>query len=694
MASVDSSNRAHPATVGIDVGGTFTDFVAILPDGNLVFHKEPSTPKDPSLAVYTGLQRLVQQHAALGEAGARVVHGTTIALNAVLQRKVADIALIVSTGNRDILEIGRARLPTSYDIHVAKERPIVSRDRVLEVNARTAASGAVLQRPGEEEIDALCAKISALGVGAVAIMLLNSYVDAELENELAAAISSRLPGLLVTRSSGVWPEIREFERAVVACINAQVHPLMEDYLETLSRRIVSAGTSATVQLTSSSGGMLGVRSARDRPIETMLSGPASGASAAAKLARAMAIPAVLTFDMGGTSADIAVIADGTLEFTTTSRIGDLPLMMPVVGVSSIGAGGGSIVSVDDHGIIKVGPESAGANPGPVAYGMGGVQPTVTDCYLVLGIIDPKGFLGGRIKLDVGKAEAALKTIADRLKLPSAAHAAEAALSVATAHMATELFKLLALKGHEPSAQILMPFGGAGPTHSTLLAAEAGLAGVTVPPAAATFCALGAAMADVRRDFVAALGNARLTKVADGLWANWQRLQQEAEDWLAGEGIPVLARELEYAADMRYAGQAHNLMVAIPTGAQKNRDLAAVAEAFHAAHETIYGFRETDDAVEIVTQRLSIIGKLPEVALPRKAATHQGAAVARTRQVFHHGASITAAVCRREDLTPGVTIEGPLVVEQDDTTIWVPPKWRLTANELLFLNIQRSGQDAA
>jgi N-methylhydantoinase A len=256
-------------------------------------------------------------------------------------------------------------------------------------------------------------------------------------------------------------------------------------------------------------------------------------------------------------------------------------------------------------------------------------------------------------------------------------------------MATELFKLLALKGHEPAAQVLMPFGGAGPMQATLLATEAGLAGVAVPPAAATFCALGAAMADVRRDFVSALGHARLAQVPDRLWSNWRILEKEAAGWLAGEGIATLSQDLEYAADMRYAGQAHNLMVAIPASAPRDRNIEQVAEAFHAAHEAIYGFRESDEAIEIVSQRISIIGRVPEVALPKASIAEDTRSLTKTRKVFYQGTWIDVDVRRREHLVPGARIEGPLIVEQDDTTVWVLPGWHMTADDLGVLHIQRS-----
>jgi N-methylhydantoinase A len=686
-------SHALMPTIGIDVGGTFTDFVAVMPDGSLLFHKQPSTPDDPSLAVSEGLGTLLGRHTALEGGTIRIVHGTTLALNAILQHKVADVALVVSRGHRDVLEIGRAKLRTPYNIHLNKEQPVVPRRHIFELDARIAADGSILGQPDAAAIDALTATIAASGVGAVAIMLLNSYVSPALEAEVAEAIRARLPDLPVTCSAEIWPEMREFERAVVACINAQIHPLMEDYLAQLGARVERA-TRAVLQLTSSSGGMLGLASANQRPIDTVLSGPASGATAAAKLCKAAGMKAALSFDMGGTSADIAIVTDGEVEFTTSARIGDLPLMMPVVGVSSIGAGGGSIVSVDAYGVIKVGPESAGARPGPVAYGLGGTQPTVTDCYLVLGFIDPDRFLGGTMPLDADRATRALAEVATRLGLPTATHAAEAALRVATVRMASELFKLLAQKGYEPSGHVLIPFGGAGPTHAVMLAEEAALAGVTVPTAAAIFCALGAAVADLRRDFVRSLGKVRLASLTDRLWANWQELEVHAQQWLDGEGVPIIGRRLVHAIDMQYAGQSFSLTVPIPAMVRAACDLNGVMRAFHQAHEAIYGFREPDHAIEAITQRLSIIGEVPKADLPDLA---PGAIAPRSRgvrPVFHAGAWIDAHIYRREDLGAGAAIAGPAVIEQDDTTVWMPQGWSLTADRLGLLVLTRSDDHAA
>lgn len=669
-------------TIGIDVGGTFTDFVLQLPHGGMLLHKQPSTPDDPSEAVHDGLHALLCKEPRLRGGRMRIVHGTTIALNAVLQRKVSDIALVVSEGSRDMLEIARIRMRIPFNVRASRETPLVPRARVFEVTTRIGVNGALLSDAAQDEIDALCRKLERSGVGAVAITLLNSYLEPQPERDLGARIAARLPQLLITCSADVWPEVREYERTVAACLNAQVHPLMQRYLDRLGQRVrAAAGPKAIIQLSSSSGGTLSIESARDRPIDTMLSGPASGVTAAGSICERSGFDAAITFDMGGTSADIAVIHDGKVEFTTKTHIGDLPLMMPVVSVSSIGAGGGSIVSVDVYGVIKIGPESAGANPGPVAYGLGATRPTVTDCYLVLGIIDPDHFLGGTMRLDRDKAVEALSGIADRLGLATPEAAAEAALKVATARMAAELYKLLAQRGYDPASHVVVPFGGAGPTHAAMLAAEAGLGKLAVPPAAATFCALGAAMADVRREFVRGLGHIRITALGEMLWQNWQILEASAREWLECENVALISHRLIHSLDMRYAGQSFSITTEIPAAVRAACDVAGVAEAFHRVHEAIYGFRETDALIEAVTQRLSIIGEVPKLDLPTLATGQPRPRPNGRRRVFHNGAWLEAAIYRREQFGAGSQATGPAVIEQDDTCLWLPPGWEMTTNPL-------------
>jgi N-methylhydantoinase A len=681
--------------IGIDAGGTFTDFVAGLPDGRFLHHKEPSNTEDPSEPIERGLRVLLEQGVAAHEdRRALIVHGTTIGLNAVLQRKGARVAVVVSRGMRDILEFERGRLPDYLNLLAGKPEPLVPRDHMLEIDARMAADGSILVSPSSVALAKLCDQIGALAPESVAVVLLNSYRDGALEELVAAAVRERFANMLVTCSAAVWPEIREYERAVVACLNARIHPLMDDYLAKLSSRIAAIGLPATLQLTTSSGGMLSLASARERPIETIMSGPAAGTVAAARFAKVVGIRAAISFDMGGTSADIAILSDGRFEFTTNSQIGGLPLMVPVVGVSSIGAGGGSILYFDAAGVLKVGPESAGSNPGPVCYGQGGARATVTDCYVVLGLIDPANFLGGRLRIDRQAAESALATIAGQLKLPSAAHAAEAALRIATARMATELFKLLAQGGYDPTVLQLMPFGGAGPTHAALLAEEAGLAGVAIPPAAATFCALGAVFADVRRDLLRSIGETRFAVLAERLWPTWNHLENDARDWLGSEQVSVTNLSLEYGLDMRYAGQAHNLLVPITEEVRQAEDLLGVAQAMHRTHEALYGFREADERVEVVSVRLSIIGKVPEVTLPMLAEQVGDPRPRGRRPVFHKGTWIDAGIYTRADLLAGASLVGPAIITQSDTTIWVPPTWRLSVHQSGVLFIWRSDGDAA
>ena len=419
--------------VGIDVGGTFTDLVlADAATGALTFFKEPSVPDDPSTAVERGLQGIIARAGIAPDAIDLVVHGTTLGLNTIIQRKGATLALVVSRGNRDVLEIGRSRMPDSYDFRSQKEEPLVPRDMVFEIDARMTADGTIETRPAQAEIEALAQTLVDRKVDAVAVMLLNAYVDGTLEREVAAALRDALPGVLVTESAALWPEIREFERALVATLNAYIHPQVDGYLARLRERMDAIDVKAPLYITASNGGTLGVESARNRPIDTILSGPATGVVAAARLAALGEQRKILTVDMGGTSCDMAVSLDGEPEYTTRTTIGDFPLILPVVNVSAIGAGGGSIVWVDNQGVLKVGPQSAGAAPGPVCYGRGGTEPTMTDCYLAAGYLRTDRFLGGRMTLDKDAAIQALAGIADRIELPGDDKAAQAAESARNA----------------------------------------------------------------------------------------------------------------------------------------------------------------------------------------------------------------------------------------------------------------------
>ncbi|GLU29768.1 hydantoinase/oxoprolinase family protein [Brucella sp. NBRC 12950] len=684
--------QKNGARIGIDVGGTFTDFVLFDPDRkSLIHYKEPSTPEDPSQALIVGLQSLLKKADLGADQIDTLMHGTTIGLNAIIQRRGAKIALIVSEGYRDILEIARSRMPSSFDFHASKEEPLVPRHRIIEIGARLLANGTTTQLPDDTALEAVAAQLNTLDVDAAALVLINGYTNPSVEKELAQKISEKTHGLSITSAAAIWPEIREYERTLIACLNAYIQPLMQRYFEGLKTGLAREGVHAPILVTASNGGSLSIGSAQERPVETILSGPASGVMAAARLAATSGVRAIITFDMGGTSSDIAVAQDGSAALATKTDIGGLPLVLPVVDVSAIGAGGGSIVWVDDHGVLKVGPRSAGAMPGPISYGRGGTEPTVTDCYLTLGYIDPGGFLGGRLQLESAPAAAALAQIGNRIGFQdenAAAEAAQGSLAVTTAGMATELYKTLAARGLDPASFALVPFGGAGPTHANLLAEEVGIARIVVPPAAGTFCALGAAAADLRRDFVRSLRRELDEATAATLAETFEALAAEGNDWLDQEGEQSTGRLFEKAADMRYVGQAYELRVALN---DVDADVHAISEAFHREHERIYGFRDSAAEVELGTARLAVIGVTPDLAAQEFPTGDRKPGIKGKRRLFHKGAWLDADIYDRHSFRADDRVCGPAIIEQDDTTTILLPGWIANCDKAGNLHLERLTQ---
>jgi N-methylhydantoinase A len=683
------SASAAEGRIGIDVGGTFTDFVLVHPRlPGPVHHKQPSTPEDPSRAVAEGLSALLDAAGLEPSAIGLLVHGTTIGLNALIQRRVARVALLVSEGFRDILEIGRSRMPFSFDFHASKETPLVPRDLVIEIPARFAPSGAPVRVPDDDALERAADAVRSVRPEALALVLINGYANPAAEGALADRIAASLPGIPVSSAARLWPEIREYERSLVACLNAGIQPLLQRYLDGLAARLLAAGIEAPLLITGSNGGSLSLPTARMRPVETLLSGPAAGVMAASRVARAAGTPRIISFDMGGTSSDIAVSENGEPQFATRTEIGGLPLVLPVVAVSAIGAGGGSILRVDAQGVLKVGPESAGADPGPIAYGRGGTEPTVTDCYLVTGLIDPDRFLGGRLRLDRGAAERALAGIAAKLRLtgPDApAQAAWGALLVATAGMVTELFKTMARSGLDPADFTLLPYGGAGPTHGNLLAEEAEIPRLMIPLAAATFCALGAVSSDLRRDYARSLRR-RLDPNGAALLADlFAGMRGEAEAWLAAEGELATEHAFRHAVDMRYGGQAYELTVPLdgPVG-----DVGALAEAFGREHERLYGFRDTEAPIELGTARLAVIGRLVPFELGPVPASDAAPQPQGRRPVYLGEGWTEVPVYWRDELRAGQRLLGPAIIEQSDTTTPLLPGWGLTVDEFGNLHLAR------
>ncbi|MCG8708396.1 hydantoinase/oxoprolinase family protein [Brenneria sp. 4F2] len=664
--------------VGVDVGGTFTDFVLFDPKRQCYFfHKQPSTPDDPALAVRDGLLALLNKSRLPASELSLLLHGTTLGLNAIIQRRGAKIALIVSRGFRDVLEIGRARMPSSFDFHADREPPFLPRRRVLEVSARFTPQGEIRQWPEAQELQTLSEQIARLDVSSVALMTLHGYANPQAETELAEQIAARLPDIPVLSAAQLWPEIREYERTLVAALNAYIQPLMHGYFSRLSELLQQHKVNAPLLITASNGGVLPLASARQRPVDTLLSGPASGVIAAAHLLAGAAGGGYISFDMGGTSSDISLSAAGAVERVTRTDIGGLPLILPVVGVSAIGAGGGSIIHVDEYGILKVGPESAGADPGPIAYGRGGEQPTITDCYLVSGILQADSFLNGTMPLSLACAREGLKKLAGRLGNTdddAAEWAAGSALAVATTQMASELNKHLAQRGVAPDELTLVPFGGAGPTHANLLAEETGIHRILVPARPGTFCAQGAATADIRRDFVRSLRVAVAKQTIGKIAAAIAELREQAQDWFARQASAfsgTLRWDIE--ADMRYAGQAYELPIALDNAADISTQY--LTRAFERVHQQRYGFINEYADIDLSTLRLSLTVLLP--TLPASASSPSSATAAGPvqRPFYYRRRWQSATVWRRSALQADDLLHGPAIVEQEDTTTLILPGWQ-------------------
>lgn len=676
--------------IGIDVGGTFTDFVLTgAGNGAPVTWKEPSDPADPAAPVLRGIPVLLERAGVSPARIGGVVHGTTLALNAVIQRRGARTGLVVSRGFGDILTLRRGGLPHSYDYTAPKPVPLVPRPLVHEIPARLRPDGTAVATPTEAEIDAVAAAVRADGVAALAVLVVNAYAHPRMEADLAAALAARLPGVLVTASAALWPEVREFERALATVINGYVHPLMDAYYGRLAEGLRALGIAAPLDIATSTGGVIGVETARARPVETLLSGPAAGVAAAA---RAGAGNAVISFDMGGTSSDIAVIRDGRPETALETRIEDHPLILPVTAVTAIGAGGGSLGHVDPQGVLKVGPESAGADPGPACYGRGGTGATVTDAWLVLGHIDAAHFLGGRMALDRGAAERALAALGAAMGLGGADVAertAEAMLRIATAKMATEIGKAMAARGLDPAAFTLLAYGGAGPTQAAALAEAARLARVAIPPGPATFCAFGAISSGLRRDFSR---SRRLVLGEDAgaaaqIDAALSEMRAEAEAWAVAEGRLAAELALAVQADMQYPRTAVDLSVEAPARPGPE----TLTALFHDEHERLYGFRDLASPVHLTTLRLTATYPAPAVAVPERAAGPLSPPIARRRVVWPAGAADTPVFAA--PLPAGARLAGPAAVEMEDATVLVPPGWRLTAGRDGTLHLDREGAEA-
>jgi len=665
--------------VGIDVGGTFTDFVVATEDG-LQVHKEPTTHPQHE-GVVEGLDQVECA------ADAPVVHGTTTATNALLERRGARTALVTTEGFADVLVIGRQNRPDLYDLQPSRPAPLVPDDRRHEVPERLSAEGEVLTPLDADAVREVAEQLAEQNVESVALVFLFSYQNPDHERRAEALLNDVLPDVPVTRSSALLPEYREYERTATTVVNAYVRPQVARYLD----RLDDALGARSVRVMQSNGGTIGTDTAADEAARLALSGPAGGVVGALGVARRSLdtdVPRLMTLDMGGTSADVA-LCDGAVPRTTEHTIADLPLRLPTTDIHTVGAGGGSIAHVDAGGSLRVGPESAGAEPGPVCYGRGGTDPTVTDAHLVLGRLHAARLLGGDDTLDVAPdaARDAVAELGTSLDL-SPEETAFGILRVANATMERALRRVSVERGHDPRDYTLVPFGGAGPLHATALADALGMERVLVPPTPGVLSALGLLMADVVYDTARAVLS-RAHALADDPSPLVNAAEAAAEDvqaTLADHGTPMLTLEL----DLRYEGQSYELSVPLATPVTEDHMTDAV-RTFHNRHRERYGHADPEEPVEVVALRVRGRVEIPPPDLPREPKTDQPLddAVLGSRPVWFDAEGPTPTTTYdRTALHHGHTFDGPAVLHQYDTTIVVPPDWRARIDALQNVWIER------
>jgi len=665
--------------VASDVGGTFTDSIAYDTTAReFRVSKVPTTPDNRAVGTIEGLRAALT---TLGRSGADVSyvgHGMTTATNAIIQRTGARVAFVTNEGFRDLLEIGRQNRPRLYDHRVVRTPPVAERADRYSVRGRMDERGQELTPLDEAGLKTIATRIAATDAEAVGVCFLHAYANPAHEMRAKEILEAHLGDRYVCASTELIREFREYERSSTTALNAYLIPVMDAYLGSLSELLVDPdglGITADVpvMVMEASGGLMTLPSARRKPVHTVLSGPAGGVVSAAEISLRAGFPDIVTMDMGGTSTDISLIINGKPQVTTQADLEGMPIRVPVVDINAIGAGGGSIASIDEGGALRVGPRSAEAIPGPACYGRGGTLPTVTDANLVVGRLGAETALGGSMKLDRDAASAALDAeVAKPLSL-STTQAATGVLRVANANMERGIRVVSVQRGHDPRDFALVPFGGAGPLHAADVAESLGIPTVLVPPAPGILCAMGILMSDLRHDLVATNLMALAAVDEAQVWAALEPLRVQGETLLDADGVPTDARRVETFVDVRYIGQSFELSLPIAEGA----GLEALAEAFHSAHAHKFGHADRNAPVEIVNLRVLAVGETPPLVLPEVEAGEQTVAadaLVTQRDVFFEVDQSwhKTPVYRREHLRVGNEIAGPAVIDEVSSTTLLRP----------------------
>ena len=669
--------------LGIDVGGTFTDFTCFETEQKkLIHYKTSSTPSDPSEAILYGISSILKTYNISPEDITYLAHGTTVATNALLQRRGGKTALITTKGFRDLLEIGRQTRPSLYNMDATNVEPLVSGTMIYEVCERIMFDGTVYKPLNDEEVRTIAKDLAKKSIEAVAICTLFSFVNPIHERKIADILHQELPKLYITTSSNLVPEFRESARMSTTVVNAYLGPVMQNYVDRFCDSILSLGIKTKPYVTQSNGSVISIQETIEAPVRTALSGPSAGVIAACYLAEQCRIKNLITFDMGGTSADISLVKDGSARISSEKKVEGYIIHIPMIDIETVGAGGGSIAYIDDGGALKVGPQSAGAVPGPAAYDRGGLLPTVTDANIILGRLNPEKILDGRMTI---RRELAEKAICDNICEKSGMSLVEAArgiIDVVNSNMMRTTRLVSVERGYDVREFAFVSFGGAGPLHACEICREMGIKTIIVPPSPGTFCSLGLLVADAKCDFV----KTHILKAEKDNIEQFNLILQELWDkgnvFLDTENIPSQDRKYIFSIDARYYMQNYELTIPVAGFPLDEEVLKRTIDTFHNIHCMNYGHFHRDQSVQFVNYRLSAIGLRKKEDLQIEHKTNSAECNTVYRDVYFQECKgyVKCPIYKKQEMLSGITIHGPSIIEQMDSTTVVLPGWNAEITE--------------
>ena len=679
--------------IGVDVGGTFTDIAVNLGDGsNLLLHKLPSTPDAPERAIMDGLKAILAENSLQADQIQRLAHGTTVGTNALLQRKCGKVALITSVGFRDLLELARQTRPSVYDMHSDHPEPLVPRDLRIEVPQRRLADGTAHVPLDQHAVADAAKRLIGENVDCVVVCFLHSYAYPEDEERAAEILRANLPGsVTVLTSASVYPEFREYERFSTAVLNAALITVIGSYLDRLARATVDIGIESEIKISQSSGGLMSVRMAKRLPVRASLSGPAAGVQGALHRALMAGIGYIITLDMGGTSADVALLQDGTPVEVSARELAGFPIRIPSLDVNAVGAGGGSIAWIDKDGLFKVGPHSAGAVPGPVCYDAGGVAPTVTDANVMLGRLNGEALLGGRMPIKRELSVHAISELANRLGVEPE-EAALGIIQVACATMVKAIRSISIERGHSPLDFSLFVYGGAGALHGVEVARELGIPRIIVPPSPGILCAEGAMNAPLSIEFVSTILSALSADKISVFHEARAELDGLVSAWFRQEDVPEAQRKVIWTVGARYFGQNYELTLPVDIAVSDEALIEQIEAAFHEAHERNYGFFSQSEPIQLVNLSVKALGELERPVLPRLPSSPWSQPIEYRDTLFAIGERCKTPIYERASLVDGQTIDGPAIIEQMDATVLIFPRDACIVDSWGNIIIQLEGID--